>query len=111
MYRWFTNSFGEVATLSSDGESNQFQYLSSIIISVPHLQANSFKIYPNPAGDEIYLQADEKITGAEIFTLNGQSVSATLRGNAIDISKLEPGIYFCKVTTRLGVSTQRFVKK
>jgi hypothetical protein len=111
MYRWFANTFGEVATLSSDGESNQFQYLSSIIISVPHIETLTFNIYPNPAGDELYLQTDEKITSAEIFTLNGQSVSAILRGNAIDVSKLEPGIYFCKVTTRLGVSTQKFVKE
>ena len=34
-----------------------------------------------------------------------------LQTHTIDVSKLAPGIYFCKVTTDQGVAVKKFVKE
>jgi len=56
-YKWYTNLLGEVATLSLDGESTDFQFLSSVIIDVANLNFSSnINVFPNPAGELLYIK-------------------------------------------------------
>lgn len=111
-YRWFANDFGEVATLSIDQESTQFQYLVSIIISAQNVQINpNIRLYPNPAGDLLYIESSSPVTHVEIYTVDGQLLLSSNNKNAVDISKLKAGVYVCKAYMSDSQNTTKFIKK
>ena len=73
-------------------------------------QAGSFLVYPVPAQDEIYIEA-EGFQKAEIYSLTGQKLVESLR-DKMNVSTLSSGIYVMKVYDREGgCVTQRFVVK
>lgn len=111
-YRWFANDFGEVATLSFDETFAEFQYLSSIIVSSPGIKySNEISLYPNPAGDMLYIKTNMPVYRVEVFNLNGQPAIPATVNKEIDISNLKPGMYITIMETANGYNTQRFVKK
>ena len=77
--------------------------------------ASVFKVYPNPAGDCLMLDADgETITGIEVYDSQGTLVLARQDApiQRVDISSLVPGAYFLRLVcsdTRCGVV--KFVKE
>lgn len=73
-------------------------------------QAVSFLVYPVPAQDEIYIEA-EGFQKAEIYSLTGQKLMESLRGK-MNVSALSSGLYIMKVYDRDGgCATRRFVVK
>lgn len=74
-----------------------------------------FYIYPNPAYSEINIENNDlvSIEQVEIYSINGQLLKS-LHSNEvtvkIDISELQSGIYFIKLNTEKGISTQKFLK-
>ena len=71
-------------------------------------QANSFKVYPNPASQNILVEAND-FQKAEIYSLTGQKVmeSAT---STIQVNNLQSGVYLLKVYGQSGeVEMQRIV--
>lgn len=78
----------------------------SFPLSVNGLQKNSVKIYPNPANDKIFINADEEITTIEIFDINGKVVYNTKPQSGIavsaNISGLANGAYLIKITLLSG---------
>ena len=73
-------------------------------------QATNVKVYPVPAENEIFIQADG-FQKAEIYNMMGQKLmeSATEK---MDVSSLSQGVYLLKVYDREGGSaTQRVVVK
>src|SRR5690606_23790433 len=72
-----------------------------------------FTIYPNPASEEIKIKwvGKTNIFSYQIYSSTGQHVLTTLSSNngydKIDISMLNSGIYYLKVTSQDGVSTFR----
>lgn len=111
-YRWFANNWGEVATLSIDEDLIQFQWLSSVLIDVPSINYNAgIKIYPNPAGDLLFIQTDKKIDYSEIYSVNGKLLLTVDDLVSIDISGFDPGMYICRTYASGTVSTGKFVKR
>jgi hypothetical protein len=58
-------------------------------------------VYPNPTTGKIQLQANSKITGVEVFDLTGTQFSLKQKNQElreVNISHLQTGIYFLKVT-------------
>jgi phosphatidylserine/phosphatidylglycerophosphate/cardiolipin synthase-like enzyme len=62
--------------------------------------------YPNPARSKIKVVASEKISGIKIFNLSGIKILETESGNSnsfdVNISQLNPGLYFLKVSVNSG---------
>lgn len=111
-YRWFANDYGEVATLSINDGSANFQFLSSILINVADIKHTvNVVLYPNPAGDILYVSSGSTVTKTEIYTSNGQLLFKTNQLGAVDISSLKPGMYVCKVYTNNGDYISKFIKK
>ena len=79
------------------------------------VSAPVFKVYPNPAGDYLMLEADgETITGIEVYDSRGTLVLARQDApiRRLDVSSLSPGAYFLRLVcsgTRCGVV--KFVKE
>ena len=73
-------------------------------------QSAHFVVYPVPAQDVIYIEADG-FAKAEIYSLTGQKLMESLR-DRMNVSSLSSGLYVMKVYDRDGgCSTQRFMVK
>jgi len=74
-----------------------------------------FSVYPNPCTTTIYLEGIDNYTG-EIFLFDaiGKLVSTTLqyqnRKTAIDVSRLDKGIYFLSLKTDKGDYYKKIIK-
>ena len=75
---------------------------------------NSIKLYPNPANDILNVSVTDAST-LEIISVTGQIVLSTLvenKNSTIDVSRLNRGIYFVKVTGNDGNAiTQKLMIK
>ncbi|MDA9773498.1 T9SS type A sorting domain-containing protein [Saprospiraceae bacterium] len=79
------------------------------------LNSNQVKLTPNPFDDyvSIDIRSNVEIRAVEIFNQNGQSVSIItedLTNKRFQISHLNPGIYWYKITTNKGVVYKKGIK-
>ncbi len=80
-------------------------------------ESTSFKLFPNPVGDELHIEFDKKhdCCTLEVTNLQGQVViSQKLKGRSkeetIDVSELIPGTYFLGIVTENNAyDIRRFV--
>ena len=89
---YFDNiSFGSPISLGLDSVSNE-----------------SFKLYPNPVEDHLYIQSsDTTIKNIDIYNILGEKIYSTSSENRLDMSSYSAGIYFVKINN----STFKIVKK
>ncbi|MBI3135424.1 MAG: T9SS type A sorting domain-containing protein [Bacteroidetes bacterium] len=81
-------------------------------VGLTELTESTFLIYPNPAGDLITLNADQKIQSVRIFDNQGAEQKVHLGQNGqVDVSALAGGIYFVMVKTEAGFSVEKLVKQ
>jgi hypothetical protein len=79
----------------------------------------SISIYPNPTQDLVFISFEEQHTNAmvSIITLDGkevitQYISSSEPEISIDVSSLEPSLYFIEIITdELGTIRQKLIKK
>ena len=89
---YFDNiSFGSPISLALDSVSNE-----------------SFKLYPNPVEDYLYIQSsDTTIKNIDIYNMLGKRIYTSSSENRLDMSSYSAGIYFVKINN----STFKIVKK
>jgi uncharacterized protein YjdB len=71
-------------------------------------------IYPNPVQNELFIELNElEITKISISNYSGELVKSITNNTTkqIDVSDLKQGVYFLRVSTENGVSTNRFIKQ
>ena len=84
--------------------------------SIHNITENNISIYPNPANDRLYIEAEGEINDVVIYDVYGRvqnlriSESQNLR-ISINVSELNAGIYFVKINTNQGEIVKRFIKK
>jgi len=78
---------------------------------------SNFKIYPNPTTGELTIDNGQlTINSVEIFDIYGRKLhSSPLTSHlaprtSINISHLQAGIYFVKISTEAGVTTRKIIK-
>jgi hypothetical protein len=85
-----------------------------VTLSNPSNEFVRASIFPNPANNEINVQALTQISTVEIFNLLGQSMG-THQVNAntkkLDISNLKTGTYFLRVTINNASKVYKFIKR
>ncbi len=74
-----------------------------------------FRIFPNPAQDELNLDLSllKDIQNIHVVTATGKvvrTINPKDTKSAIDISQLDAGIYFVTIATTKGVLNQKFIK-
>lgn len=67
-------------------------------------------LYPNPTTSVLNIAA-EGVMEVAVVDMNGRTVMTENNTNTIDMSELANGVYFVRVITTTGVSTQKIVKK
>lgn len=69
-------------------------------------------VYPNPAGDVLYIQAGGEKCTIVVYNLLGQQVLQATDATAVNVSGLETGVYQVKVSTGNGTQqTFKVIKK
>jgi hypothetical protein len=102
-----TQAFNIITTAGVANEYNG-------ILNLEEEQAlTDITIYPNPASDTIYLEGlQDAISSIEVFSITGQRVTTlTTNFSTIDVSYLENGVYFLKVTAKAQQKILRFIKE
>ena len=73
-----------------------------------------FNIFPNPATDNLSIEANEEITEVNIYNIIGVNVyneQCTNNNLNVNISDFNSGVYFVKVKTGNGETVKRFIKQ
>ena len=69
-----------------------------------------FQIFPNPAKKSITIESSSNILLVTIFDQTGQKVLQDLSSTAIvDVSKLQPGLYFIEIRTDRGIFRKKLI--
>jgi uncharacterized repeat protein (TIGR01451 family) len=71
----------------------------------------NIKVFPNPASDIFYIDAETKILSYQIISTNGNILREGNYLNSIDISMIHEGIYFLKINSENLVSYRKLVIK
>lgn len=77
---------------------------------------SSFKMYPNPAGNLLRIEADSRLQRVEIYNLMGQQMMVQELGGSpgatLHIQTLKTGLYVLKAYDHEGkIASQKFVKQ
>lgn len=84
-------------------------------LSTSDFDKNTISVYPNPSNDIIYIKGIENrnISQVSIVDILGKNVfeSAEMKGNKIDISNLNTGIYILSITSDNKQEKIKFIKK
>lgn len=108
--------------ITSDGYSNLEHYLNSDIpyikpkaLGLSNITAmDELELFPNPANDKIYFSNTLNITQVSIYSISGSLVIVkdNMNTNSIDISSIDPGIYFIKaISGDNNIYSQKIIKK
>ncbi len=80
--------------------------------------SNNFQLFPNPAGNQLYLIASDnmKILEWKIFSLQGREVLSGIWNinqsqESINISSMKAGIYICEIITIDGKYRKKLIKQ
>lgn len=100
------------ASISKPG-FNINKYVFSLILatSINDL-TQKISVYPNPAGEKIILYGIVNDVNIKIYNNNGALVKVTKlsKGNSVDISTLEDGLYFLQFNNANKIFTEKFIK-
>ena len=81
----------------------------SVYSSVNEMAATTMSVYPNPATDRLFVDA-ENLQRVEMYDILGHNVLTTTN-NVVDLSGLEAGVYFVTVRTEGATKTTKLVVK
>ena len=79
-----------------------------------NVNANEFKLYPNPVQDKLNLRAQDNIENVSIYNMLGQEVlrqAPNKNSSEINMSALQTGSYFVKVTINGVTKTKQIIKR
>ena len=76
-------------------------------VGIHNLSAGEIRIFPNPATEIVNVVSSYTITNVEVMNFLGQAVytqqGVDQKATKINVSNLQSGVYFVKVTTQQGV--------
>lgn len=81
----------------------------SVYDNVNELEAATLSVYPNPATDRLYVNA-ENLQRVEIYDMAGRTVMTSVTP-VVDLNGVESGIYFVTVRTDNDAKTTKLVVK
>ena len=105
---WSTSNWTSIDSASS------FSLSCPPLVSTSKLAKNRTKIYPNPVQDQLFFELEnEAITAITILDFYGKVVQSIANPTAqsINVSNLPQGIYVLSISTKNGMSTNRFIKQ
>jgi uncharacterized repeat protein (TIGR01451 family) len=84
------------------------------LLAKDNFEDTTVSVYPNPTSDKVTITAKDKITSVQLFDLQGRLVQTTTGNHTnvnINLSGKSSGVYFVKVHTAKGVTTEKIIKE
>ncbi|QXP58245.1 T9SS type A sorting domain-containing protein [Olleya sp. HaHaR_3_96] len=104
-----------VSNSANDGQFEVSAHAAEPTLSTVSFETNSlFTYYPNPVNDSLILNAQKEISNVSVYNMIGQEVyknTPNSVNNAVDMSNLQSGAYFIKVTIDNVTETVKVIKK
>lgn len=112
-FAW-ARSFSSSYSMSNHGGSNRGYSLnnSMSVMGTEKFQKESIKIYPNPATNELNIQADENISSIKLYTVSGALVKEINNPGTtpINLANINKGVYFVEITTNNKTLYKKIIK-
>lgn len=102
---------------TDENENGIPDYLENSQLSVTQNSLNTLiSLYPNPASDVFYInnKSEQTVSNIAVYAINGRLVKEVKNAaetNAIQVSDLQNGIYFVKLTVGESVINYKLIKK
>ncbi len=77
---------------------------------IDNVREAAVELYPNPTTNVLNIEA-EGVQEVSVIDINGRTVMSEKNVNVINMSNLANGVYYVRVITNDGVSSQKIVKK
>ena len=102
-----------VVAFNDDTESEPSEiYTVTVVDDAIDEHTSSFRLYPNPVNDKLYIETEIEIEEVVIYDAFGrQRTTDNGQQTTVDVSNLNSGVYFIMIKTNDGVVTKRFVKE
>lgn len=95
----------------TDSQGNEAYYWNGVM-SAQEFNNASLTIYPNPVNETLFLNyTGESPESISVYDISGKLILSQGYEKSISVSNLTSGIYFIEITSPLGKSIQKFVKK
>jgi len=78
-----------------DGEDLVISYIDELL-------KEEIMLYPNPVKSTLHLNTKSQIKKVHVFSIEGKEIKVNFENNTIDVSKLESGIYFIRISMSDG---------
>lgn len=79
-------------------------------VGLVELNSADFRVYPNPATNQLHVDSHLPITRINVYHINGQLVEVIDYAESMDISQLESGAYILGIISEGAESFNRFIK-
>jgi hypothetical protein len=108
-------SISNIRMLDSSGVVLPVTALPSSVLILPTAVnqielADDIVIYPNPANDFIYFNTNNSIDKITVFAGDSKEIISVENPSALDISKLNPGLYCIKIQSQGKIFVKKIVK-
>jgi len=111
IFRSITNHV-VVPSLSIDETTNAYElYTATLGINNPKLPSNKLSIVPNPVNNIVHFEGSAVVNTVTITDVTGKIVLTANEANNVDVSTLNPGIYFVSAQSDKGVAVTKIVKQ
>lgn len=81
------------------------------VLSINHVKAVDLALYPNPVQNKFQLKSPVAIKGIDVFSMQGKQVTRFSSQESYDVSSLQTGIYFLKISTPTAIQVMRLIKE
>lgn len=110
---WGSNNEGQVEVLAESGsgcksDTTKLDVTIQSTTSATDHTAALISIYPNPAGDILYVSTEKEVV-VSLFDITGQ-LKLTTSEKRIDLSTLGKGTYFVTIRSEEVLKTERIIK-
>ena len=94
-----------------NGETHCYSYKYLTKNNIKAIQYNDIEIFPNPASNQLFINnSDVLLQDIFIYNIMGKEIrrySVSTTRIILDISNLQPGMYFLKILTEQGILTRK----
>ncbi|MCL2289197.1 MAG: T9SS type A sorting domain-containing protein [Bacteroidetes bacterium] len=105
-----------VESMTGDGFTKNFVIEVVESVGINDLEFINIKIYPSPTSGELRIESGElRVSNVEMLDVFGRkvlsSVSLSSPESVIDVSHLQAGIYFVRISSDIGQVVKKVVKQ
>ena len=106
----YTHKLRNMARVLADMGTDKLPMVGCAAIGVSEVENANVTLYPNPLSNILHIEA-QGIQEVNVMDINGRTVMSMQNANTIDMSNLASGVYFVRVITTDGVSTQKITRQ